>query len=169
MFDFLRKQTYLPSVLSFGLLLLLFEDSETTTTTSPWELMGIDPTTFWIMMACSTLLTIFMIAGMWKVFTKAGQPGWACLIPIYNVIVLLRIARKPGWWFFLLLIPLVDIYFLFVISIEIARNFGQGTGFGIGLVLLSFIFYPILGFGSARYLAFQSPQFQQPMYGGGYS
>jgi len=96
-------------------------------------------------------ILIFGLIAMWKVFVKAGQPGWAALIPIYNVIVLLRIAGKPWWWIFLMIIPLVNIVILFLVSIDIAKNFGQGVGFGIGLALLAIVFYPILAFGDARY------------------
>lgn len=97
-------------------------------------------------------VVVFLVASMWKVLTKAGQPGWACIVPIYNIIVLLRVARRPGWWFFLYLIPFVNIAVLFIISVDIAKNFGKTAGFGIGLALLSFIFYPILAWGSATYL-----------------
>ncbi|HYG80737.1 MAG TPA: DUF5684 domain-containing protein [Pyrinomonadaceae bacterium] len=104
-------------------------------------------------------LTILVIAGIWKVFTKAGEPGWASIVPIYNVIVLLRIADKPWWWIFLLLIPLVNIVISILVSIEVANNFGKGAGFGLGLAFLGFIFYPILGFGSARYIGRQQQQY----------
>jgi hypothetical protein len=88
---------------------------------------------------------------MWKVFVKAGKPGWAAIIPIYNAIVLLQIVGRPGWWFLLYLIPIVNIVISIMVMIELAKVFGKGTGFGIGLLLLSFIFIPILGFGDAEY------------------
>lgn len=88
---------------------------------------------------------------MWKVFTKAGQPGWAAIVPIYNAIVLLQIAGKPVWWLVLFFIPLVGIIVAFVVMISLAAKFGKGTGFGIGLTLLGFIFFPILAFGDAQY------------------
>ena len=96
-------------------------------------------------------ITVILIASMWKVFTKAGQPGWAAIIPIYNAVVLLRIAGKPVWWVFLLLVPLINVVIIFIVYISLAKNFGKAAGFGVGLVLLSFIFFPILAFGSARY------------------
>jgi hypothetical protein len=96
-------------------------------------------------------LLVVVIAGIWKVFTKAGYPGWASIIPIYNAYVLLKIAGKPGWWLILLLIPLVNIAIGIVVSLDIAKRFGKGVGFGIGLALLGFVFYPILGFGDAQY------------------
>jgi hypothetical protein len=92
-----------------------------------------------------------MIAAMWKVFSKAGQPGWAILIPFYNLYVICKIAGRPGWWLILMFIPLVNFIILVILDIDIAKNFGKGAGFGIGLLLLPFIFFPILGFGSAQY------------------
>ncbi len=94
---------------------------------------------------------VLIIVGMWKVFVKAGKPGWACLIPIYNVIVMLEIAGKPLWWIILLFIPFVNFVVLILVAIAIAEKFGQGVGFGIGLAFLPMIFYPILGFGDAQY------------------
>ena len=96
-------------------------------------------------------IIVLVIAGFWRVFTKAGEAGWKSIIPIWNIIVLLRIAGKPVWWLILFLIPLVNIVISLIVSLEVAKNFGKGNGFGVGLWLLSFIFYPILGFGSATY------------------
>src|SRR5437588_3649116 len=96
-------------------------------------------------------IAVLMIASMWKIFTKAGKPGWAAIIPIYNLIVLLEIAGKPLWWFILMLIPFVNIVVFIMVLLSIARNFGKGVGFAIGMLLLPFIFYPMLGFGDARY------------------
>lgn len=94
---------------------------------------------------------IVVIAGGWKTFAKAGQPGWAVIIPIYNIYVLTQIAGRPWWWLLLFLVPIVNVVIAIIMSIDVARKFGQSTGFGIGLALLGFIFYPILGFGSATY------------------
>ncbi len=96
-------------------------------------------------------LCLVSFIGIWKVFTKAGQPGWAIIIPIYNFIVMLQIAGRPLWWLLLMLIPFVNAIVAIIIAIDIARKFGKGVGFGIGLALVGFIFYPILGFGSATY------------------
>lgn len=96
-------------------------------------------------------ILVLVIAGMWKVFVKAGKPGWACLIPIYNVIVLLEIAGKPLWWIILLFIPFVNIVVFVLISIAVAEKFGKGLGFGLGLAFLPMIFFPVLGFGDAKY------------------
>jgi Family of unknown function (DUF5684) len=96
-------------------------------------------------------IIVLVIAGFWRVFTKAGESGWKSIIPIWNIIVLLRIIGRPLWWILLLLIPLVNIIISLIISLDLAKSFGKGTGFGIGLWLLGFIFVPILGFGEATY------------------
>ena len=101
------------------------------------------------------LVTAFMF---WKVFTKAGHPGWASVVPIYNIYILTQIAGKEWWWVILCFIPLVNIIAFILISLGVAQNFGKGAGFAVGLFLLAIIFYPILGFGSAVYLpASQAP------------
>ncbi|MDR9402035.1 MAG: DUF5684 domain-containing protein [Halothece sp. Uz-M2-17] len=96
------------------------------------------------------IIFILLIAGNWMVFVKAGQPGWAILIPFYNVYVTLKIAGRPGWWLILLFIPLVNLIFI-IIPFDIAGKFGKGVGYGLGLLFLPFIFYPVLGFGHASY------------------
>ena len=102
------------------------------------------------------LAIIFVVlAGIWKVYTKAGQPGWASLIPIYNLYILLKIVGKPAWWILLFFIPVVNLVIAIIVAIEIAKAFGKSAGFGVGLAFLGFIFYPILGFGEATY---QGPQ-----------
>jgi len=101
---------------------------------------------FWI---CYTVYTILIIAAWWKIFSKAGQPGWAAIIPIYNWIVWCKIVGRPAWWVLLLLICF-PIFFI-ILSIDLAKSFGKGVGFAIGLILVSIIFFPILGFGSATY------------------
>ena len=98
------------------------------------------------------VVVVFMIASMWKVFTKAGKPGWAAIVPIYNIIVLLEIAGKPMWWFILFFIPIVSLIASIMIAIGVAQSFGKSTGFGLGLAFLSPIFYPILAFGSSQYV-----------------
>ena len=96
-------------------------------------------------------IVILMIVSMWKVFTKAGQPGWGAIIPIYNVYLLCKIAGRPGWWVILFLIPIVSFVMWIIVALGVAANFGKGAGFGIGLAFLSFIFFPILAFGDATY------------------
>ncbi len=96
-------------------------------------------------------LAVVMIASMWKIFDKAGKPGWAAIIPIYNIIVLLEIIEKPIWWIVLFFLPFVNIVAAVLIDIELAKKFGKDALFGIGLLLLPIVFFPILAFGSARY------------------
>jgi hypothetical protein len=93
-----------------------------------------------------------MIVSLWKIYTKAQKPGWAVLIPIYNIIVLLEIIGKPWWWLLLMLIPFVNIIFAIWMVNLLSKSFGHGEGFTIGLILLSFIFYPILGLGDSKYI-----------------
>ena len=95
-------------------------------------------------------IAIFLIAAQWKVFVKAGQPGWACIIPIYNYYIMTKIGGKPGWWTILMLF-LPFIFYIWVINM-ISKSFGKEEGFTIGLLLLGIVFWPILGFGSAKYL-----------------
>jgi hypothetical protein len=97
------------------------------------------------------LIALLVIAAMWKVFTKAGRPGWASIIPIYNMYVWCKIVGRPGWWVILMLIPFVNIVIGIIVCIDLAKSFGKGAGFGIGIALLGIIFLPILGFGSAQY------------------
>jgi hypothetical protein len=97
-------------------------------------------------------IIVLLIAGYWKVYQKAGKPGWAAIVPIYNIIVLLEIARKPLWWLLLLFIPLVSIIMILLVNIEVAKAFNKGGAYGVGLTFLPFIFYPMLGFGDAQYL-----------------
>jgi hypothetical protein len=99
-------------------------------------------------------LTIFAVASAvfcWKVFEKAGQPAWAAIVPIYNLAVLCKVARRPAWWAILCLIPVVNVVALAMVSFDIAKSFGKGTGFGVGLWLFGPIFYPVLGYGPAQY------------------
>jgi hypothetical protein len=103
---------------------------------------------FWI---CWLVFVVLMIAALWKVFSKAGEPGWAAIIPIVNTYFLCKIAGRPGWWVILMFIPLVNLIIWIILCIDVAKSFGKGTGFGIGLLLLPFIFFLILGFGSAQY------------------
>lgn len=94
---------------------------------------------------------VFEIAALWKLFKKAHRPGWAAIIPIYNTYVMLKIAGRSGWWILLFCIPLVNLVFIAIALYDLARSFGKGGGFAVGLFFLSPIFVPILGYGSATY------------------
>ncbi len=97
-------------------------------------------------------IIIAYIAGRWKIFEKAGQPGWAAIVPIYSSIVFLKIIGKPWWWLPLSLIPPIGLIWAIWGANMAAKSFGKDSGYTVGLIFLPFIFYPILGFGDAKYL-----------------
>jgi hypothetical protein len=103
-------------------------------------------------------IIILMVASLWIIFAKAGKPGWACLIPIYNIIVLLQVVGKPWWWLLLMLIPIVNIVIMIIVIHRLSLSFGNGVGFTLGLIFLGIIFYPILAFGSSKYIGPGGPQ-----------
>lgn len=117
----------------------------TTSTSSGGGLSAI----YWILILVVAVITI---AGVWKTFEKANRSGWMALIPILNSYVLIRMAKKPGWWILLYLIPFVNIIVYAIVAVELAKNFGKSTAFGIvGLFLFAPIGFLILGFGDAKY------------------
>lgn len=97
-------------------------------------------------------LIVAFFAGFWKVFTKAGQPGWAAIVPIYNVYIWTKIVGRPWWFTLLVFIPLVNIVISIILCSDLAKSFGRGIGFTLGLIFLVFIFIPVLGFGSDKYI-----------------
>jgi len=97
------------------------------------------------------LAAVLLFAGCWKVFEKAGEPGWYALVPFLNVMVFAQIAGKPPWWFVLYLAPLVQLIALAYVGFGLARRFGRSDLFGLGVAFLPFVFLPILGFGDAAY------------------
>ena len=97
------------------------------------------------------LVVVVMLAGMWKVFEKAGRQGWEAIVPIYNIYVLTIVVGQPWWLLILCLIPLVNVLVFIFLAFKLAERFGQGVPFTIGMVLLPFVFYPLLGFGDAQY------------------
>ena len=103
---------------------------------------------FWIFYLA---LIVLFIAAWWQIFTKAGEAGWKAIIPIYNIIVLLKIVGREWWWVLLMLIPFVGLIVWIIVMLDLAKSFGRGTGFAIGLILLGPIFALILGFGSDTY------------------
>ena len=96
-------------------------------------------------------LCALIIVSTWKVFKKAGQPGWASIVPVYNYNVMLQIIKKPLWWIVLFFIPFVNAVMAIVLVYNMAKVFGKGIGFTLGMIFLPFIFYPILAFGDAKY------------------
>lgn len=103
---------------------------------------------FWIIWSA---VMVFYIAAWWRIYTKAGQPGWAGIIPIYNLVVLHQIVGKPVWWVLLYFVPIVNIVIGIIVTHALSTSFGKGAGFTVGLVLLGFIFYPVLAWGDAQY------------------
>ena len=122
-------------------------------------LLETSPALAWAIIIIFFAIIILAIAGMWKTFAKAGKPGWAAIVPIYNLVVMIQIAEKPMWWIAIFLAggiipiagPIVSLVFQIMLGMAIAEKFGKSQGFGVGLGLLGFIFYPILGFGDAQY------------------
>jgi hypothetical protein len=102
--------------------------------------------TLWIVYIA---LIVLMVAAFWKIFVKAGEEGWKAIIPIWNTLVTLKIVGRPWWWIILLFIPLVTVVVWFIIMLDLAKSFGHGVGFALGLFVLPFIFSLILGFGEA--------------------
>lgn len=97
------------------------------------------------------VVAVAAIAGLWKMFEKAGEPGWAAIVPFYNAWVLVKISGKEVWWFFLMFVPCVNIVAIIIIDIAVAERFGKSAGYGIGMFFLPVVFYPMLGFGDAEY------------------
>lgn len=105
----------------------------------------------WLIILYAVLLLV-TIAGWWKIFEKAGKPGWAAIIPFYNYIVACEIVGKPIWWFLLMICPCINFIFIIWVANLISKSFGKSEGFTVGLVILNPIFACILGFGDAVYL-----------------
>lgn len=124
-------------------------------------LAGIGATFFFIYLA----ILIVAIAGMWKTFEKAGKPGWAAIIPIYNIYIMIEIVGKPSIWLLWCILPCVNIVFSIWLINLMSKSFGKEEGFTVGLVLLGFIFWPILGFGSAKYVGPSAAEAQQGGFG----
>ncbi len=103
---------------------------------------------FWIV---CLVVVIFEIASHWRVYEKAGKPGWASIIPIYNAYVLLQIVGRPWWWLLLMLIPVVNFVVSIIVIFDLAKSFGKGVGFALGIIFLAFIFIPVLAWGDAQY------------------
>jgi hypothetical protein len=104
-----------------------------------------------MMLAYAVYLGI-LFAGLWRTYEKAGHPGWAAIVPIYNIYVLFKIAGKPWWYLLLFVIPLVNLFAICSFYNGVSKAFGKNAGFTLGLILLPPIFYAILGFGDARFV-----------------
>jgi hypothetical protein len=111
-------------------------------------------------------VVVLLIAAFWRVFSKAGQPGWAAIVPIYNTLVLLRIVGRPWWWLLLMLIPFVNVVLVIIVYVDLAKSFGKGSGFAVCLIFFAYVCIPILGFGDAVYLGPAAAAGAQPLYPG---
>ena len=112
------------------------------------------------------IAVVILVASFWKIFEKAGKPGWAAIVPFYNIYIILEIIGRPSWWIAIYIgaallgwIPILGwlimigvIVLQFIVCIDLAKSFGKDTAYGIGLAVLSIVFAPMLGFGSAQYL-----------------
>jgi hypothetical protein len=96
-------------------------------------------------------IMLVLIVANWKLFTKANQPGWACLIPVYNIYVWTQIVGRPAWWIILLFIPIVNFIVAIILCIDMAKSFGKDALYGFGIAILGIIFLPMLAYGSATY------------------
>jgi Family of unknown function (DUF5684) len=97
------------------------------------------------------LIVLAIVVSHWKIFTKAGQPGWASLVPLYNIVVMLQVTGKPVWYIALLFIPLANLYVVLGLAFWLSRCFGKSSGFALGMIFLPFIFYPVLAFDDSTY------------------
>lgn len=95
---------------------------------------------------------ILLIVADWKIFTKAGEPGWASIVPFYGNYIAFKIAFGNGWLFLLCLVPVVNVIISIILCFKLAQVFGHGVGFGFGLLFLSPIFLMILAFDSSEYV-----------------
>lgn len=116
---------------------------------------------FWVL---TMIFAIFFIFCMWKMFVKAGKPGWAAIVPVYNAIVLMEIIGRPTWWFAYIFLPMIPVIGWIaavvvgvIIAIDLAKAFGKDTGFGILLAFLPIVGYPMLAFGDAQYVGKSAP------------
>ena len=126
--------------------------SYTTTSTASSEIGAVALVIMLIVILISLAVSVLMLAAMWRVFTKAGKPGWAAIIPVYNFVVLLQIVGRPEWQVLLMFLPFANIYIAIVVALDLAKSFGKTSGFGVLMIFFPAIMYPILGFGSSRYL-----------------
>lgn len=102
--------------------------------------------------AVAALLYVLTVIAWWRIFSKAGEPGWKSLIPFYNLFILVRIADQNGWKALLFLVPVVGEVYAVLLQFRLAQAFGKGLGFGFGLLFLNTVFLYLLAFGDARYV-----------------
>lgn len=121
------------------------------TTTTPVD-SGAAAAFFAVYMIFVTVIAVVAIVAMWKIFSKAGKPGWAAIVPFYNIYVMLEVVGRPGWWLLLYFVPVANVIVSIIVAVDLAKSFGKSEMFGvIGLWLFSIIGYLMLGFGKATY------------------
>lgn len=113
--------------------------------------MGVDPNAMIVFLIVtwfvSMLVAVLMLVSMWKLYAKAGKPGWAAIVPVYNVIVMLEIVGRPLWWIFLFFIPLANFVAAIILMLDFAKAYGKSTGYGVLMLFFPVIMYPVLAFG----------------------
>lgn len=135
-----QYQTQAPDPYTYG---------PSTTTLDPGVVMGIVIVYLVVILA----ITAALVAGMWKMFQKANKPGWAAIVPIYNVVVMCEISGAPLWWIILLFVPFVNIVFSIMLYVYFVKSYGKDTGMIILSILFPYVMYPIFGFSkSTRYV-----------------
>lgn len=115
------------------------------------NLIGSSSAGVWIFVLIALVVVVLELAGLWNVYTKAGEHGWAVLIPFYNYWCMLRIVGRPGWWLVLYFIPIVNFIIFLMVLWDLTKSFSKEPGWFFGLWLLPFVFFPILGFGDSQY------------------
>ena len=105
-----------------------------------------------VMTIVCIVLGVILLVSMWKIFAKAGKPGWASIVPFYNLYVLYEISWGKGIYFLLLLVPFVNAFIGILTLYKLGQNFGKSTGFIIGMILLPIIFMPLLAFGDSAFI-----------------
>jgi hypothetical protein len=98
------------------------------------------------------LVMVLMIASYWKIFAKAGKPGWASIVPIYNAVVYLQMVNRPVWWIILFFIPIVNLVIALILIHDLSKSFGKGFGWTLGLLFLGIVFVPVLAFGGDQFV-----------------
>jgi Family of unknown function (DUF5684) len=111
-----------------------------------------DPLITILILAVELIAAVMSVMVMWTIYERAGQPGWASLVPIYNMIVLMNVAGRPAWWFLLMGIPIVNLVIWFMICMDLAVAFDRGIPFAAGLFLVPFVFFPLMAFGEPDYV-----------------
>ncbi len=107
-------------------------------------------------------IIVLLLVSYWKIFQKAGEAGWKSIVPLYNSYTMTKLVFSSGWFFLLALVPIANIVFAVMMCIRLAKAFGKGGGYAVGLIFLPFVFYPILAFNSSCvYLG-------NPAFGAGY-